>query len=55
MIFQPTKRTEYLVLDFDTLWLSLATCRGLIRSDGVEYQGEFCKGVYFDEEISVKP
>lgn len=55
MIYQPAKRAEYLVLDFDTLWLSLASHRGLIRSDGTEHQGKFCKGITFDGDISVRP
>ena len=55
MIYQPAGHTEYLRLDFDTLWLYLAARRELIQSDGVEHKGEFCKGVYFGEETSVRP
>ena len=37
------------------LELSLAAHKGLIRSDGTEDKEEFCKGIYFVKNMSVRP
>ena len=58
MIYKHTPRSSMHVsfsLSPNILWLSLAVQRGLVRSDALELKGEFCQGIYFGKEISVRP